>query len=39
MFAFGLNNCPKILGGDRDIQIVFLLKNEYSLSGVDNHRW
>ena len=30
---------PKILGGGGDLQIVFLLENECSLSGVDNHRW
>ena len=27
------------LGGGRDLQIVFLLKTECSLSGVDNNRW
>ena len=31
--------CPKIFGGGGDLGIVFLLKNECRLSGVDNHRW
>ena len=31
---------PKILGGDRDLRIVFLLENEWSFSGADNvRRW
>ena len=29
---------PNILGGGGEFQIIFLLKNESSLSGVDNHR-
>ena len=37
MVAFGLY--PKILGGGGDLWIIFLLENECSLSGVDNHRW
>ena len=33
MVAFDF--CPKILGGGRDLRIVVLLKNKYSLSGGD----
>ena len=29
---------PKLLGGGSNLQIIVLLKNECSLSEVDNHR-
>ena len=35
--AFGF--LPQNMGGGRDLRMIVLLKNECSLSGVDNHRW
>ena len=31
--------CPKILGGDIDLQVMVLFRNECGLSGENNHRW
>ena len=34
-----LTFCPKIFGGDGDLQIVALLEKECSFTGADNVRW
>ena len=31
--------CLNILVGGGDLWIIVLLENEYSLSGMDNHKW